>query len=141
MDNFWYNLVRRDFGIDVIPKGFNNWREVHLFYNNIATNPVVAMPHVEYALSQRREGFKLSSFHQKLLDNFSSTINYVHSHIPFIAHRLELYNPITKTFYAYSSLDQIRILPYNEKIWRSIDPIELEELNNDLNKGYNYDIS
>jgi hypothetical protein len=130
MNKLYQKLVQRDFGINDMPEGFNDWRQVHLFYNNIITNPVVAIPHVEYALSQKREGFNLTPFYRKLLGKYKESITNVRSNINgipvhFIAHRLELYNPITDEFYPRTSLDQIRVLRSNENYWRSITPSEV----------------
>jgi hypothetical protein len=125
-DKLWHILTNRDFGFDVIPQGFNNWKDVYIFHNYIFTHPHDAIPYVEAILLQRRAGGNISLFEQKLLRKYIKDYSYISykDGSRAIIHMIELYDPISNTFIPAKSLDQVKILRSNENMWRYLSSQE-----------------
>jgi hypothetical protein len=101
-----------------------------MFYNHILTHPHDAIPYVEDALLQKREGVHLTSFQEKLLDRYKDDIAPISFNIQgrfsvnFIVHVLNLYDPITNKFVPTKPFDNTKILRLNENVWRYLDANE-----------------
>jgi hypothetical protein len=123
-NDLWHILVKRDIGIDVMPQGFNNWRNVYMSYNHLLTHPHDAIPYVEAAVIQQRNGGILTPFQKKLLDKYKSDIipisflDSTGNYSKFLVHALELYNPKTNKLIPTTSIDEFKILEPDENVWR-----------------------
>jgi hypothetical protein len=123
-NDLWHILVKRDIGIDIMPEGFNNWRDVYMFYNHLLNDPHDAIPYIEATLLQKREGGNLTFFQQQLLNKYKNNIIYI-SYQGAIIYILGLYNRKTDTLMPITPLDQVRILQQDENIWRNINISEM----------------
>lgn len=133
-DDLWHILTDRDFGNIPIPQGLNSWQSVYMFYNHLFTHPIEAIPYVEEALLQKRDGVNINLFQQKLLDKYKKDIipiSYMQNNgvsVSFTIHMLGLYDPITNILIPAKSLDQIKILHSNENMWEYLNPAEKENI-------------
>jgi hypothetical protein len=131
-NKLWHYFTDRDFGINPIPQGFTNWRDIYMLYNDILTNPITAIPYVEDALLQQRSGAVLSPIQQMLIKKYEpyiNTISYTKQNgdkVSFIIHMLEFHDPVTLKFIPATSFDQIKILQSNENAWRHLNSQEKE---------------
>jgi hypothetical protein len=127
-NHLWEILTERDFGINPIPEGFNNWRDIYLYYKNLLHNPIEAIPYLEDALLLKRSGVTLSPLYHMLIITYRDAISYLSygpgkqgQKIAGFEHNLVLYNPEMHTFSLPTSPEQIRILHPNENVWRNIN--------------------
>lgn len=126
-NDLWHYYTKRDFGINPVPQGLNNWRDIYMFYYKLLTNPIAAIPYVEDILLRKRAGGNLSIFDQTLISKYNIAIER-NSSMPIgggpsligYEHKLALYNPSTNTFLQQTSLDQIRVLSPNDDAWKNI---------------------
>jgi hypothetical protein len=133
-NKLWHYYTDRDFGINPMPQGLTNWRDIYMLYNTLLNNPIVAIPYVEDALLQQRSGAVLSPIQQMLIKKYEPyiiSISYTEQNddrVSFIIHVLEFYDPVTLKFIPATSFDQIKILQSDENVWRHLNSQEREIL-------------